>query len=73
MGLGKKDEVPRIAEGKYLKLLYELHEGRGSLGIDKEELTGRLCPVCDLDQLCEEGGTVGKLTVYCLEGCFGNQ
>jgi len=70
MGLGKKDDVPRIAEGKYLKLLYELHEKRESLGIDRKELTGRLCPACDMGGLCEEEKTVGKLTVYCLEGCF---
>lgn len=57
--LDRKDEVPRIAEGKYLKLLYQLHEERGTLkaGIDK------LCNGCELGYLCEET----KLTVYCLE------
>ncbi len=70
MGLGRKDDVPRIAEGKYLKLLFQLHEERGTLDIDKKDLTGRLCPACDLGESCKDEGTVGKLTVYCLEGCF---
>lgn len=70
MGLGHKDQVPRIAEGKYLKLLYELHEERGTLQIDKKDLTGNLCPACDMGDSCKDEGTVGKLTVYCLEGCF---
>jgi len=73
MGLENRDEIPRIAEGKYLKLLYQLHEERGTLGVDKKELTGRLCHVCDLGDLCAEEETVGKLTVYCLEGCFGGK
>jgi len=28
-GLQAKDEIPRIAKGKYLKLLYDLHNKRG--------------------------------------------
>ena len=70
MGLENRDEIPRIAEGKYLKLLYQLHEERGTLGIDRKELPGRLCPACDMGRLCEEEETVGMLSVYCLEGCF---
>jgi len=70
MGLAAKDDVPRIAEGKYLKLLFELHEGRRTLDIDKKDLPQRLCPACDLGRLCVNERTVGKLTVYCLEGCF---
>ncbi|MDD1660221.1 MAG: HNH endonuclease [Methanomicrobiales archaeon] len=69
-GLGKKDTIPRIAEGKYLKLLYELHTTLGTLGIDRKELTQKLCPRCDESRLCEEAATVGQLTVYCLEGIF---
>lgn len=65
-----KDKVPRIAEGKYLKLLYRLHEERGTLLIDKDELTTALCPHCDLPGLCKEEDHVGKLSVYCLEGIF---
>jgi hypothetical protein len=69
-GLKERDNIPRIAEGKYLKLLYELHDGLGTLKVDKKELTGKMCPRCDEALLCEEAGTVGQLTVYCLEGVF---
>ena len=36
--LKNKDIIPRIAEGKYLKLLYELHEKAGTLNLDKSNL-----------------------------------
>jgi hypothetical protein len=70
IGLKNKDGVPRIAEGKYLKLLYELHSKRGTLEIDKNRLTDGLCPLCNLTTVCERDGCEGKLTVYCLEGIF---
>jgi hypothetical protein len=63
-GLNNRYKVPRIAEGKYLKLLYQLHEQLATL--DVEEIPS-LCPRCDLGQKCP---VTGKLTVYCLEGCF---
>ncbi len=69
-GLEKKDIIPRIAEGKYLKLLYELHEKAGTLNINKKELISKLCPECDEEKLCKKANTEGKLTVYCLEGTF---
>jgi len=69
-GLDHKDEVPRIAEGKYLKLLYELHDKLGTLNIDKDELKIKLCPKCDMGKLCKNENKEGKLTVYCLEGVF---
>jgi len=62
--LDRRYEVPRIAEGKYLKLLYGLHEQMGTL--DVKDVT-QLCPRCDLGAKCVEKG---KLTVYCLEGLF---
>jgi len=31
-GLEGKDDLPRIVAGKYLKLLYEIHEHNGTLG-----------------------------------------
>ncbi len=63
-GLDQRDDVPRIAEGKYLKLLYALHEGRGTLD---EVNVANLCPQCDLGRLCPENAT---LSVFCLEGVF---
>jgi hypothetical protein len=69
-GLQAKDEIPRIAEGKYLKLLYDLHDKRGTLNTVKNELSRMMCPACDLKPRCVEADTVEKLTVYCLEGVF---
>lgn len=63
-GLERRNEVPRIAEGKYLKLLYSMHEKMGTLEIS--DVTG-LCPKCDMSLKCPEKA---KLTVYCLEGIF---
>jgi hypothetical protein len=64
--LDANDNHHRIAEGKYLKYLYSLHEKQGSLdaGVDA------LCPMCALGERCVEGGHANKLTVYCVEGCF---
>jgi hypothetical protein len=69
-GLRGRNDVPRIAEGKYLKLLYKMHEENGTLHVDKEELTSELCPRCDMGKLCEKEGSEGRLTVFCLEGSF---
>ncbi|MEM5799355.1 MAG: HNH endonuclease [Candidatus Aenigmatarchaeota archaeon] len=63
-GLENKDKIPRVAEGKYLKLLYKLHEKNNTL--DKR----LLCDVCDMSEKCKKDGTYHKLSVYCLEGCF---
>lgn len=65
-GLDNRYGVPRIAEGKYLKLLYQLHEERGTLNTSN---ISELCPRCDLGRKCPERA---KLTVYCLEGCLTN-
>ena len=37
-GLDRKDLVPRLVAGKYLKLLYEIHDSRGTL--DSADLNG---------------------------------
>lgn len=66
-GLEAKDMHHRVAEGKYLKYLYGLHERQGTLDIDNIE---ELCRNCDMGKNCEREGTVGELTVYCIEGCF---
>jgi len=65
--LDRRYEVPRIAEGKYLKLLYSLHEENGMLEISD---VSKLCDRCDLYDKCPEKK---KLTVYCLEGVFTKQ
>jgi len=61
-GLARRDEIPRIVEGKYLKLLYSLHEQRGTLNMGRANLS-ELCKTCNQGRLCPES----KLTVYCLE------
>ena len=60
--LDRRYEVPRVTEGKYLKLLYKLHSEKGTLDAGRADLE-RLCNGCELGYLCEES----SLTVYCLE------
>jgi len=64
--LDKRNEVPRIVEGKYLKELYSMHETKGTLGVNKTELKDALCKNCRPGYLCKETA----LTVYCLESIF---
>jgi len=68
-GLKAKDRHHRIAEGKYLKYLYQLHEKQGTLDI---ETVPELCTICDMQKCCETDNSVEKLSVYCIEGCFKN-
>ena len=72
IGLKNKDSIPRIAEGKYLKLLYELHQNKETLNVDKNELKEKLCLNCEISPICKKEGHEGKLTVYCLEGGYAN-
>ncbi len=47
-GLERKDELPRIVAGKYLKLLYDIHERNGTL--DATNLNGDgILDVLDLE------------------------
>jgi 5-methylcytosine-specific restriction endonuclease McrA len=61
--LDRRYEVPRIVEGKYLKLLYQLHDASATLHSDRADLE-RLCRDCGLGKLCPKKA---DLTVYCLE------
>jgi hypothetical protein len=65
-GLEKRNKIPRLAEGKYLKLIYGELEKRDVLDTEMNHI-GDLCRRCDLGKLCPEKE---KLTVYCLEGIF---
>lgn len=67
-GYDNRDKIPRIAEGKYLKLLFRLHEERGTLDISEAELKGKLCPNCEMGKLCIKDYKLGKISVYCVEG-----
>ncbi len=59
-------DVPRIAEGKYLKLLHKLHKEKGTLNTSLEELE-KLCTNCDMGTECPDEQ---ELSLYCLEGIF---
>ena len=63
-----KYDVPRLAEGKYLKLLHDLFEGAGVLEVDARALRETYCPACDLAATCRREGSVGKLSPLCLDG-----
>jgi hypothetical protein len=63
-----KYDVPRLAEGKYLKLLYELFDHAGVHGVTEDDLHARFCPTCDLGPVCTTEHSVGKLSPLCLAG-----
>ncbi len=65
--LDNKINIPRIVEGKYLKLLYDLHAQAKTLDVEEISI---LCPHCDLKNKCKESRTEEQLNVYCLEGIF---
>ncbi|MGD2201005.1 MAG: HNH endonuclease signature motif containing protein [Candidatus Bathyarchaeota archaeon] len=64
--LKNRNRIPRIAEGKYLKLLYDKLDNRDLLDLDKDRIAD-LCELCDLGQKCP---VPEDLSVYCLEGVF---
>jgi hypothetical protein len=71
---GAKYEVPRIAEGKYLKLVYEVLNDNSLLDADTDKIRGQICPQCDLKKHCIREKSEGKLSPLCLDGiltlCF---
>lgn len=69
LGLKEKDHLHRLVAGKYLKELFDLHESRGTLDVNTDNLT-MLCPACKNPPVCLQWDTVGKLTCFCLESVF---
>ncbi|MHA1271726.1 MAG: HNH endonuclease [Candidatus Helarchaeota archaeon] len=69
-----KYEVPRIAEGKYLKLVYETCDNKNFLDLDEDQIKHEICPNCDLTPVCIKERSKGKLSPLCLDGvltiCF---
>ena len=63
-----KYDVPRIAEGKYLKFAYETLKGNNLLETTSSELNRKICPECDMKSLCIRQETEGKLSPFCLDG-----
>jgi hypothetical protein len=69
-----KYDVPRIAEGKYLKFAFETLKESNLLDIAGSELPSQVCPKCDMKKLCIQQDTEGKLSPFCIDGlltlCF---
>jgi len=70
----QKYDVPRIAEGKYLKFAYETLKENNLLETTAAQLSSVICPKCDMKQLCIRQDTAGKLSPFCIDGmltlCF---
>ncbi len=69
-----KYDVPRIAEGKYLKFAFETLKENNLLETTAAQLTSAICPKCDMKSLCIQQDTEGKLSPFCIDGiltlCF---
>lgn len=65
---GAKYKVPRIAEGKYLKFVYEVLKSKGLLSKEIDEVKKEFCPDCDMKDLCVKEKSEGKLSPLCLDG-----
>ncbi len=69
-----KYNVPRIAEGKYLKFAFETLKEKQLLDTNAAELNKAICPRCDMKNLCKSQDTEGKLSPFCIDGtltlCF---
>lgn len=69
LGLKRKDDLHRLVAGKYLKQLYELHQSKNTLNIDRSNIQ-ILCNVCKNGNTCIEWDTIKELTCFCLESIF---
>ncbi len=69
-----KHDVPRIAEGKYLKFAYETLKEKSLLSITGAQLRSAVCPKCDMKPLCIRQDSEGELSPFCIDGmltiCF---
>jgi hypothetical protein len=65
-GYENRNKIPRIAEGKYLKLLYSKYEKRGILMVHVDDIE-QLCNRCYLREKCP---VPGEYNVYCIEGVY---
>ncbi len=69
LGQKKKDNLHRLVAGKYLKLLFELHNELGTLDIHKDNIF-KLCPRCRNKSTCILWSKEEELTCFCLESVF---
>jgi rubrerythrin len=63
-----KYDIPRIAEGKYLKFIYEIFQQNNLLNLSEDDLKQQICPNCDLKKLCIQEKSEYKLSPLCLDG-----
>ncbi|MDP4189414.1 MAG: HNH endonuclease, partial [Bacteroidota bacterium] len=66
LGLKKKDNLHRLVAGKYLKQLLRIHEEKGTLDVNRDNLI-TLCKNCPLPEVCKDWDKVNSLTCFCLE------
>lgn len=69
-GYEGRHEIPRIAEGRYLKLLQKLHGIQGSIDWAKTDLQTEFCPRCSQQgkvPKCPRGGPVKVIEMICVE------
>lgn len=67
-GTTSGDEVPRIVQGKYLKLLFDMHEKTGTLDMNIHDIQSSCCAQCRNRPACVKAGSEGRLTMFCAEG-----
>lgn len=67
-GTSSGDEVARIVQGKYLKLLFELHEKAGTLDMNFHDIQSSCCMQCRNHNACIKAASEGKITMFCAEG-----
>jgi len=63
-----KYDMPRIAEGKCLKLLHDKFDRAGLLEMDESDILMRFCPECDLKRTYIHEGLEGNVSPQCLDG-----
>lgn len=63
-----KYDVPRIAEGKYLKFAYEILKENNFLSMAGTQLAKTVCPQCDMKPLCLRQDSEGMLSPFCIDG-----
>lgn len=66
LGQKKKVQAHRLAVGKYIQGLYELHQSKGTLSMDVQNLH-RLCEDCRHFKACTDKNKTGEMTRLCLE------
>jgi len=62
-----KYNVPKIAEGKYLKFIYKTLKNNKWLDFTIDDIKQMVCPQCDLKKICIKENSTNKLSPLCLD------